>query len=90
MPRCTHTKARPSSSARYGGCGQGEGYLCAGEADAAARHLQVEARLGVLLPPQGRIIAPLLPVQPVDAHVPNSQQDSGVAGKNVHTLTRPL
>ena len=54
--------------------------LSAGEADASSWHLQVEARLGVLLPAQSWVICTLLAIQPVNAHVTNSKQNTAQQG----------
>ena len=57
--------------------GSSKADLRTGEADASARDLEMEPGLGVLLSSQSRVIVSLLPVQPVDAHVSDGQQDSG-------------
>lgn len=51
--------------------------LCAGETDTSSWDLEVEARLGVLLSPQSRVITPLLAIQPVNTHISDGQQDTG-------------
>jgi hypothetical protein len=40
-----------------------------------SRDLNVEAALGVFVPTEGGIIRPLFPIQPINAHITNSQKN---------------
>ena len=55
-------------------CSRQKADLRARETDTSSRHLQMEARFGVLLPTQCRVITALLTLQPVNTHISNSQQ----------------
>ena len=51
-------------------------HLCTREANTLPRDLNVVASLGVLLPAKARIISPFFAVHPVDANIPDSQQNT--------------